>query len=305
MTGSELAIGIVGLDTSHVTAFTELLHATSHPFYVPGARVVAAYPGGSADFALSHDRVAGFTQELRERYAVKIVTELDAIASTCDAILLESVDGRVHLDQFRHLVTAGKPIFVDKPFALRSAEAREMTDLSKKHHVPVMSSSALRFSKSLTDALKSGEGDVIGCDTYGPMSIESTQSGFFWYGIHTVEMLYAVLGSGCERVSVIANDNYDEIVGVWADGRIGTIRGNRKGNSQFAALIQRDKSLQFVDVTGCDKPYYASLLENIVAFFQTGISPVPLHETLEIVRFIECANLSRTTGHAVSLSSAD
>lgn len=302
MSTADLRLGIIGLDTSHVTAFTELLHNEDHEYHVPGAKIVVAYPGGSPDFPRSYDRVGRFTTELRGIYGVQIVDELSDIPPLCDGILLESVDGRVHYDQFKKIVQHGKPVFIDKPFSLRSDEAAKMVQLADTHHTPLMSCSALRYSEAITPALSRDDGgDVIGCDTFGPMAIEPTQPGLFWYGIHCVEMLFAVLGRGCVNVTAIANKDHDEIVGVWSDGRMGTIRGNRKGNNQFAAVIHREREIQFVDVSAYAKPFYASLLERIVLFFRTGTPSCEMGETQQIVRFIECANESRSTGTTVHL----
>lgn len=295
-------IGIVGLDTSHVTAFTTLLHETDHSYHVPGGKVVIAYPGGSPDFELSVSRVKQFTEELQEKYGVRIVGSPAEVAEQCDAILLESVDGRVHPEQFREIVSFGKPVFVDKPFALNSAQAAEMMELAKKHRTPLMSCSALRYAEAFLESLdQPNKGTVIGCDTFGPMAIQPTQPGLFWYGIHSVEMLFAVLGKQCVSVTVHNNDDFDFALGVWEDGRIGTVRGNRKGNDRFGALIHRERDLQYVDVASRDKPFYASLLERVMEFFRTGRTPFDLQETLSIIRFIEAANESRLTGETVRL----
>ena len=55
----EIRLGIVGLDTSHVTAFTELMHNPKHKDHVPGAKVVAGFKGGSPDIPSSITRVEG------------------------------------------------------------------------------------------------------------------------------------------------------------------------------------------------------------------------------------------------------
>lgn len=301
--GSSLKLGIIGLDTSHVTAFTELLHNSQNEYHVPGAKVVTAYPGGSPDFPLSYSRVERFTNELRDKYGVEMVDDVSDVPALCDAILLESVDGRVHLEQFRQIVEYGKPVFIDKPFALRGDEAEKMMQLAKAHRTPLMSCSALRFSEPLNSALSRDEGgSVIGCDTFGPVAIEPTQPGLFWYGIHCVEMLFRVLGKDCVSVRAITNDDYDEIVGVWSDGRIGTVRGNRRGNNHFAAVVHREREIQFVDISSFPKPFYASLLEKIIQFFQTGLPTCEIQEALRIVRFIECANESRISGATLNLA---
>ena len=40
---ADIRLGLIGLDTSHVTAFTDVLNNPQHKDHVPGARVVAAF----------------------------------------------------------------------------------------------------------------------------------------------------------------------------------------------------------------------------------------------------------------------
>lgn len=298
----KLKIGIVGLDTSHVVAFTNLLNNPGHPFHIPGGQVVAAFPGCSIDFKPSYNRVDKFTATMREKFAVEIMEEPTAVAESCDAILLESVDGRVHLELFQALAPYGKPVFIDKPLAVSYAEAVKIAELAAKHHVPVMSSSALRYAESLQQARDDATlGRLLGADTFGPAEFASVIPGYYWYGIHAIEMLYAILGRGCHTVSTRSNDEHDVIIGEWADGRTGTVRGNRTGNQQFGALLHRAQGSVYVDASNLAKPYYASLLEQVMHMFLTGRPPLPFEETLEVIRFIEAANESRATGKSVTL----
>ena len=135
------------------------------------------------------------------------------------------------------------------------------------------------------------------------MNIEPTQPGLFWYGIHTVEMIYTVLGRGCVRVSAESNDKFDVVTAVWNDGRMATLRGNRAGNGTFGALLHGAQKSRFVDAYSDPKPGYAALLEKVMEFFESGRADVPLEETLEIVRFIEAANQARQSGETVELAS--
>lgn len=297
-----LKIGMIGLDTSHVSAFAKLLNDPSQEYHVPGARVVVAYPGGSPDFELSRSRLPGFRKELEENYGVNMVSSPEEAAESSDAVLLMSVDGRVHLRQLEAVAPFRKPVFVDKPFAVRSEDARAMAALSAQYGFPMMSCSALRYAEALTEALRDeGLGDVIGADYYGPMELQPTQPGFFWYGIHTAEMLFRTLGSGCRYVTTSTTEDYDQVAGVWADGRIGTIRGNRRGNKTFGGLVHREKGTQFVDTGAYAKPYYAGLLERVMFMFTGGKPDIGTDETLEIIRFLEAANESRETGRTVAL----
>ena len=290
-----LKLAMVGLDTSHVEAFAKLLHDTSHPYHVPGARIVAAYPGiPNPDFELSSSRVEGYTQKLRNDFGVAIVGSEEEAAAAADAILLESVDGRVHRAQLEKLVPSGKPVFIDKPFALSLADAEAMVAAAARHGSTIMSCSALRYAQGFLDALAdNSKGEVIGADFFGPMAIQPTQPGFFWYGIHTAEMLVAALGPDISGIQVVSNDCHDLLVAEFADGRIGTIRGNRKGNGTFGGTLHREKGSTPVDVHAHPKPYYAGLLEGIMEMLRTGVSPVPVAETLAVVRLLENANRLR------------
>jgi hypothetical protein len=251
---------------------------------------------------MSWSRLPGFKKELVENYGVSIAASPEEVAENSDAVLLLSVDGRVHLQQLSAIAKFRRPVFVDKPFAVRAGEARDMAALSREYGFPMMSCSALRYSEALTEALQDAErGAVIGADYYGPMEIQPTQPGFFWYGIHSAEMLFRTLGTGCQYVKTTTNQDHDQVAGVWADGRVGTIRGNRRGNKMFGGLVHREKSTQFVDTSAFAKPYYASLLERVMTMFTSGKPDIETDETLEIIRFLEAANESRETGMTVKL----
>ncbi|WP_019536296.1 Gfo/Idh/MocA family protein [Paenibacillus ginsengihumi] len=296
-----LRLGMIGLDTSHATAFTKLLNDPADAHHVPGGRVVAAYPGGSADFPLSIERVGGFTQELREHYGVSILETPEAVAEAVDALLIESADGRVHLQQLRAIAPSGKPVFIDKPLALSSQEAYEMAEIAQQYGIPLMSASALRYAEGLARALAEADEGIAGADAFGPMYLEATQPGYFWYGIHTAELLYRVMGAGCREVTVTANDDFDVIVGVWQDGRIGTVRGSRRPGQGFGVTLHTGAGPRLVDVSKDGRPFYACLLIEVMKMFRTGQPGLLLTETMEVIRFLEAANESRTTGRRIKL----
>ena len=299
---NEIRLGLIGLDTSHVEGFARTFNDSGNPHRIPGARIIAGYPGGSPDFPKSASRVEGYTRKLSEEFGVRIVDSPEAVAEICDAILLTSVDGRVHLDQFSRIAPFGKPVFIDKPFAVSSVHARQIVALADSIGVPTMSSSPLRFAEEFTSALNEREaGAITGADFIGPMAIEPTQPGFFWYGVHTAEALYQAMGPGCKEVSVTTCELYDLAVGLWADGRIGTIRGFRGKHYFFRGALYRDDGAAFLnlDVGLRTKHFYLSTA--ILEFFRTGKSPIPPQESAEIIRFLEAANESRATGRRVTL----
>lgn len=289
-----LRAGIIGLDTSHVIAFTKALNDPKASVDLAGVRVVAAFPGGSADFPPSHDRVEKFTQQVRDM-GVEIVDSIPALLAKVDVVLLESVDGRPHLAQVKPVFAAGKPVFIDKPLAGTLADAIAIDELGKQHHAIWFSSSSLRFYPGIA-AMRQNEkvGRITGCDAWGPCEIQPTHPDLYWYGIHGVETLYAVMGPGCETVSRTHTDHTDEVVGVWKDGRVGTFRGIRPpGKGEYGATVYGTKGVVAADtrVGG-----YDPLLKEIVKFFKTHQPPVASAETIEVMAFMEAADESKRQG---------
>ncbi len=297
-----LRLGMIGLDTSHVTAFASLLNDEANQWHVPGGRVVAAYPGGSADFALSASRVGKFTAEMQEKYSVQILPSPEAVAEAVDLLMIESVDGRVHLEQFGRTIRYRKPTFIDKPIATTLADAEAIFRMASEAGVAVMSSSSLRFTKPLVDALTGAAGAVLGCDAFGPMAEESTQPGLLWYGIHSVEMLVRVMGLGCREVRACRNEGNDLVTLVWGDGRVASLRGLRGAHSKFGVTLHYKGEARFVDAGASPKPLYAGLLEAIMQSLPQGKMAVPLEETIEVMRIIEATNRSRVNGEVVRLA---
>jgi GFO/IDH/MocA oxidoreductase family protein len=293
----EIKIGMIGLDTSHVTAFTKLLNDKSDPNHVPGARVVAAFKGGSPDVESSRTRIDRFTAELKDKWGVEIVDSIEELCKKVDAVLLESVDGRPHLNQVRPVFAAKKRVFIDKPFAASYAAASEIVKLSRESGTPFFSSSSLRFAVDL-QAMKRDEklGAMLGAFTYGPAPTEPHHPDLFWYGIHAVEMLYTLMGPGCESVTRVHADGVDVVVGKWKDGRVGTMRGIRDGKQDYGAVAFGAKS-NLATPTAM-KSDYRNLLVEIVKFFQSGAPPIPPEETLEIMAFMEAADMSKARGGA-------
>ena len=291
---ADLKLGIIGLDTSHVAAFAELLNNPSNPDHVPGARVVAAWPGGSPDVESSRTRLEKFTEQLRTKHRVEIVATIADLLARADAVLLESVDGRVHLEQVKPVFAAGKRVFIDKPLAATYADAREIARLGRQTGVGWFSTSSLRYSPQVTEW--KGQ-PVFGAYTWGPASTEPHhQLDLSWYGIHAIEMLYALMGTGCESVTRTSTAGADLVVGRWKDGRIGAVRGGRQGASDYGAVIYGPRQARTYGSAG--GALYGKLLVEVVKFFQTGEPPVPNDETLEIFAFMDAAQRSKEAGGA-------
>lgn len=291
-----LRAGIVGCDTSHVIAFTKLINDPAAKGPLTQVEVTCAYPGGSPDLPASRDRVDGYVEQLRDA-GVTILPSIAEVLANSDVLLLESVDGRVHLEQFRQLA-AGKPVFIDKPAAASLADLVEIFRIAASTGTPCFTSSALRFSDAVV-ALKNSQqlGELTGCTVASPLQIEPHHPDLFWYGVHGVESLFTLMGRGCQRVSRTDGPHASVVVGAWDDGRIATYQG-LKGHADYAFTAYGTKGL----ASQQGFAGYEPLVGEVCQFFVSRQPPVPPEETLEMFAFMEAADESlRRGGEPVAL----
>ena len=288
---ADLRLGIVGTDTSHVIGFATAYNDPSSSGHVSGARIVAAFRGGSPDIPASRDRIDGFTRQLQEKYGIEIVDTIAELCRRVDGVLLTSNDGRVHLAQAREIISAGKPLFIDKPLASTLEDAREIARLAKTAGVPWFSTSTLRYAVA---GLKTA--DLTGVEVWGPGPLEEHHHlDLSWYAIHEAEMLFTLLGTGCEEVTRVESADASVVACRWKDGRIGTMRALRPYSDYGAVLFRKTEKNQ----TSETRPIRATTIEldrDLVKFFTTGIPPVPNEDTLELIAFLDAAQRSKESG---------
>jgi predicted dehydrogenase len=298
-TQSSKRVGIIGLDTSHSVAFTKAFNDEKAAKDLGGYKVVAAYPHGSRDIKSSVDRIPGYIEEMKG-LNVRIVDSISELLDTCDYVLLETNDGRLHLEQGLEVFKAGKPVFIDKPIAASLAHAIALFNASEKYKVPMFSSSSLRYMENVVAVNQGKIGKVMGADTFSPATLEPTHPDLFWYGIHGVETLFAVMGKGCEEVKRFYAEDMEVVVGTWKDQRIGTFRGSREGKHGYGGTAFGSDGMTDLGPYGGYRP----LLVEIAKFFDTGNAPIDSAETLEIFAFMEAADESkRKKGQTISLKS--
>lgn len=281
-----LRAGIIGLTTSHVPAFTNLLNDPKATGDLADVKITAGFTGGTKDNPSSWDRREKYTEELRKK-GVKIYDTIPAMLQDVDAVFLEEVDGRPHLEWARPVIAAGKPLFIDKPMAGSLADVLEIFRLAKENNVPCFSSSSLRFGSELA-AVRNGTsafGEVKSCTASSPMSLEPHHPDLFWYGIHGCEMLFTIMGTGCQTVT---REGPEKVVGTWTGGRTGTFVA-KKG---YAAEVVGTKGSGTVGKYEGYKP----MVVEICKFFKTGKAPVSMEETIELFTFMEAADESKRQG---------
>ncbi len=282
-------VGIIGLDTSHAPAFTRILNArnASAEDY-RGFRIVAAFPQGSRDIESSTSRVPGYIQDMREMN-VAIVDSIPALLKQVDFVLLTSNDGRVHLEQALEVIATGKPLFIDKPMAASLADVIAIFEAAEARKVPVFSSSSLRWIPGALELRGGSQGAIKGVDAFSWASLEPTHPDLYWYGIHGVEILFTVMGGGCRTVSRFQTEDTEFCVGLWEGGRIGTVRGLRSSEHSYGGTVFAEKKIAYLPMVHSYEP----MMKAIALFFETGRSPIPRDETIEIYAFMSAADKSK------------
>jgi hypothetical protein len=291
MAEEPLKLGIIGLDTSHSIAFTKDLN--SEKPVVPelaNCRVVAAYPYGSRDIETSTKRIPQYKEDIKA-LGVEVIDSIDELLKRVDCVLLETNDGRPHLEQALLCFKAGKPTFIDKPIAASLADATAIFEAARKYKCPTFTSSSLRFGPKTQAARNGSLGKIFQAETTSPASLEKAHPDLFWYGIHGCEALFAVMGTGCETATrKTTPEGKIEVVGEWVGGRIGTYRED-KGYVGKAVGEKGEGAVGDLPV-----PTYRPLIVEIVKFFRTRQPPVAEKETLEIYAFMEAADESKKRG---------
>ncbi len=292
----EATIGLVGLDTSHVVAFTKLLNDPQSVHHVQGARVAVAVAGGSLDFEPTRSRVDGFTAELRDDWGIEILDTPEQVAAQADLVFITAVDSRTHLGYVQQVASAGKPMFVDKPFAQTAAEAEKMIALAQSNGAAITGGSSVRYADRLTGVLEdSTGGEITGCDVFGPMAVNDIMPGLLWYGCHAVDVIQRVMGCGVVDVSAAVSEAADVYTYVYSDGRVATYRGIRNAHHQFGITIHRENGFQQTTLQPApeERPWYASMLATIIEPLKRNESPLPADAIIEVMRMMDLGNRVR------------
>ena len=304
-------IGIIGLDTSQVMMIISHINNIPGPGYdvvqpqwgkeFEGFKVVAAYPYGSKKIESSAKQIPFYITKMKEN-GVEVVNSIDELLNKVDVVMIMTFDGNVRLEQTMRVINAGKKVFINKPFAASLRDVVKIFKASDEAGVPFFSSSPTRYLMGVQAAHRGEAGDIIGAATYSKAPLEPSHPDFYWYGIHGIEILFAIMGKECSSVQRITNADTDLVVGMWNDNRIGTYRGIRKGyGTHSGTVFGSDKIIpagSFNDVG------HRPLVIEMLRFFRTGISPVSVDEMLAIHVFMEAADESkRQGGKSVELQS--
>lgn len=282
-----IRVGLVDFDTSHVAAFTQRLNhiGVGSEEWVEGATVVAGFPG---DSDMMPERIPGYVEQLTG-YGVPLVESADDLLGRIDAVMITSQQGARHRERARPFLEAGLPTFIDKPFAGNVQDAEAIIALAHAHKAPLMSCSALRWAPEVQGALQRRDeyGKILSADVWTTAMLHAGNPGLLQYSIHGVEILYTLMGVGCESVQAVFTPGGEVVTGLWGDGRIATVRGIRDGAGGFGLTAHYEKGHHAATVQSGG--YYREMLRQIVGMFETRQEPIPTAEMREAIAFCDAA----------------
>lgn len=282
-----IRLGVIGVDSSHLPAFATRIDDLRKAGK-SRCQITHMWTDGRHDMPASD--VAGWQEQARE-LGVEASENLDAMLDAVDGVLVLAVNGNRHLELARPALERGLPTYVDKPLTCSLDEAKELLALSRAGNARCYSASSLRFVSELESIDRDVLGKLVAVDAFGPGELNDSMAGLFFYGVHAIELVDAILGPGVARVSAVTGEDRDLVRLEYNDGRFASIRLERKGGYAFGATVHGEKDARSFVVDF--EPVYARLVAGMTRFFEGGPAPVELRDIVENVAVMEAGNRSQ------------
>jgi predicted dehydrogenase len=279
-------LGAIGIDSSHLPEFTKRIKALNEAGQTC-CRVTRLWTDGLHD--LPAERAQKW-QSMAEEMGVRPASSLDELLDDVDGVMVLAVNGHRHLELSLPALERGLPAYIDKPLTCDLAQARRILDVSRRRSARCYSASSLRFAAEVAGLPRAELGRLAAIDAFGAGEQNPAMTGLFYYGVHTIEMVDAIWGSGVKRVSAITLPDRDLVDVDYHDGRYARLRMERRGCYDFGATVHGEKEVHQFTVDFAD--VYNRLVQGMTHFFEGGPAPVPLRDLVENVAVMEAGNAS-------------
>ena len=228
----------------------------------------------------------GTDEWCRERHIAR-APSVDALIDGCDAIMVIAADDAAYHEALcQKPLRSGKPVFVDKTFAIDAKAGRRMFELAKAHGTPVFSSSAQRYCQSVIDWKAAHTEKSLFVSTVGPHSIDR-------YAVHQLEVISALMGTGIKRLKAFsAGSMVTQLILDYGSGRWASFMQTPQPWAEFNFMVSGDGETG-ARLVSDDRNFYRNLMKAILDFFLSGKAPVSQEETLEILNVIDTARIAR------------
>jgi len=268
-------IGMVGSDNSHAITFSQIANGVDPANRVSGFQATHL-------FGLDEKR----NLEVAEKGKIpNIVSDPSKMIGEIDIAFIEFRHGGLHLKYARPFIEAGVPVFVDKPLAADTEDARKLVRLAASTGIPFTSFSTLRFTNVVqeTKNLLSVEEPVF-LSLVGPGDLRSEYGGLIFYGIHLTEIFNEIVGHGVKEVFAMRKAK-DVAITLVHDRVVGTLKISPSMPYLFAVECVTKKShhTENVDTATC----YKNGMMRIKEMLDTRKWPLSGEDMFEPVAVIE------------------
>ena len=280
-----IKVGIVDVHTSHPATFTSYLHKGDR------ARVMAV-----CDDGLVKKRRDGFIKEFEVK---NIYSTPEDMVDEIDIAFIQSCNWDEHIKKALPFIKAGKPVYIDKPTVGNLKDCQELEKLAEDRAV-ILGGSSLRYCQEVEEFRKKPADEV------GRILSVFTNIGVdeFNYGIHAMEMVQGLLGTGAEAVSFIASsEEIAQYLVEYKDGKL-VIYQTQQGIWQpFTMTIITTKNTFQIKVDNAK--IYGALLDRICDFMEKGSALSPVAELTETVKIYLAGKVSKKKNSKIKLADLD
>jgi hypothetical protein len=247
---------------------------------LPGARVTHIWTDNPADAAL-----------VAEASLIGMVVEKpEDVIGQVDAVVIATDDGADHTRRAAPFLETGIPVFVDKPLAVT---LEELARFQKWHDqgARFLSTSGMRFAPEtkLDTARRQALGELRWVTSFTCKTWER-------YGIHALEAVQPLLGSGFETVTMHSDAGGDIAHITHRSGARLTIGALHDAYGSFGAVhlygTGADVALKLRDTYHAFRAQLVSLLE----WLRGGVPPVGFGQTREMMAVLIAGIRSRQNG---------
>ena len=277
-----IRVGAVDIDTSHPVAFAEILKNSGRACYT------AVYNRGFR----GDDEVEGF---LRKFELDKRCSSLDELVESVDIGFIHSCNWNKHAEYAKPFIDAGKPVFIDKPLAGNPADLLFLEKAASSGAV-ILGSSSARYAGEINSFKAQAEdsvGDVL--HVFGSCGVDE-----FNYGLHIVEAIGGILGTGAEAVRfcgrACGGDKFCETYFVrYKNGASAVYSNFTWTHHPFEIIILGSKNTRkfTIDTT----KIYQAMLEKVIDYMETGENGLAgINALTESVKIMLAGKLSRERG---------
>jgi len=248
---------------------------------IPGAKVTHVWTDNQEDA----EKVS------RASLVPNILKRPEDCIGQVDAVIVATDKGHEHVERCRPFVEAGLPIFVDKPLVDNVEDLRTFMKWIDDG-ANILSSSSMRYVKEFLPYR-------LSCHELGALRFVTITMSKSWerYGIHALESLYPIVGSGFISVQNLGDMQHNIVRLEHTSGVEVTtaVISDLYGGFGHMLLAGTENS---VAVKLNDTFYsFKAQLEAFVNYLRTGERPFPLSETVELMKMVIAGTKSRTEGN--------